>query len=224
MKGKINEIFSSIQGEGVFVGERQVFVRLAGCNLKCAYCDTDIRSWEEHEPAEALAAVKKHGKHFHSVSFTGGEPLCQTEFLKELMRLTRAEGYRNYLETNGTLPDELKQVIGLCDFVAMDLKLPGSTGLKAYWDEHCRFLRACGDAETFIKAVVCETTVESDIFESIRTISEARPNAVLVLQPDSRSKDTELLGRIMESFRMLCHKRGIAACVIPQVHRIIGVK
>jgi organic radical activating enzyme len=99
MKGKVNEIFESIQGEGVYVGERQVFVRLAGCNIVCAYCDTDTKKFKEYEPPEALTEVTKYKGRFHSIAFTGGEPLVQKDFLRELMSLTRHHGFKNYLET-----------------------------------------------------------------------------------------------------------------------------
>jgi len=224
MKGKITEIFESIQGEGVYVGERQLFVRLSGCNLKCAFCDTDTSRFKEYEPQEVIDELKKFRGHAHSVSFTGGEPLAQKDFLGELMRLTRKAGWRNYLETNGTLFEEIRELSWLADFVAMDIKLPSSTGLKGYWDEHRQFLAACGPAEVFLKAIICDTTREEDIFESIKLIKELRSGAILVLQADSSTKDPKTVNMIIESFRMLCRRSGIAVCAIPQMHKIIGLK
>ncbi len=224
MKGKINEIFESIQGEGMYVGERQLFVRLAGCNLKCRFCDTDTSIFREYEAKDVVDELKRFKGHFHSVSFTGGEPLLQKDFLKEMLTLCRRHGFRTYLETNGTLSEEMLDVEALVDIVAMDLKLPSSTGLKSFWNEHREFLCACRTSEVFLKAIVSESTDENDILESVRTIRETRPNAVLVLQPDSSSKDKQRVGRIVESFRMLCHRSGIAACAIPQMHKIMGIK
>lgn len=224
MKGKVSEIFESIQGEGIYVGERQIFVRFAGCNLECAYCDTRINAHKEYEPQEVRGEIRKFKGQFHSVSFTGGEPLMQMDFLKELLSLTRKDGFRNYLETNGTLPGEMSAVAALVDIVAMDLKLPSSTGLRGFWPEHRKFLSACSGKEVFLKAVVCDATGEEDILESVRTIREACPGAVLVLQPDSKSKDKQQLSRIIESFRMLCYRSGIAACAIPQVHKLLGIR
>jgi 7-carboxy-7-deazaguanine synthase len=224
MKGKINEIFESIQGEGMYVGERQIFVRLAGCNIACAFCDTDTSAYKEYEPQEVLDEVKKFKGHFHSVSFTGGEPLLQKDFLKELLVLTRKHGFRNYLDTNGTLPEQMRDVAAFVDIVAMDFKLPSSTGLKSFWGEHLEFLKVCERNELFIKAVIGDATNETDILESVKTIKAGRLHAILVLQPDSASKDKQLVSRILESFRMLCHRSGIAACVIPQMHKVIGVK
>jgi len=224
MKGKVSEIFESVQGEGVYVGERQLFVRLSGCNLNCAYCDTDTSRFREYEPREVLDELKAFKGHFHSVSFTGGEPLLQKEFLGELMQLTRKEGWRNYLETNGTLYEPMAELAGLADIVAMDLKFPSSTGLKPCWNEHRKFLKACGSCELFLKAIICDTTRGEDIFESIALIKELRAGAVLVLQADSQSRDTETVNKIIESFSMLCQRSGIAVCAIPQMHKIIGIK
>ena len=141
MKGKISEIFDSIQGEGLYLGERQIFVRFFGCNLGCKFCDTKPGRFIEYEPQELLEEIKLYPKDCHSISFTGGEPLVQKDFLKEVLGLTKKQGYINYLETNGTLSDALNEVIEYLDIVAMDLKLPSSTGLEYFWEAHSKFLK-----------------------------------------------------------------------------------
>jgi 7-carboxy-7-deazaguanine synthase len=208
----------------MYIGERQIFVRLAGCNLNCAFCDTNTALYREYEPEEVLGELEKYNGHFHSVSFTGGEPLLQSDFLKVLLTLTRSHGFRNYLETNGTLPEQMEALAPQVDIVSMDIKLPSSTGLKAFWQEHRRFLTACSQSVVFVKAVICDSTTENDVFESVKTIKETKPDVVLVLQPDSASRDQQTVSRIIESFKMLCHRQGIVACSIPQMHTIIGVK
>ncbi|MGE5307508.1 MAG: 7-carboxy-7-deazaguanine synthase QueE [Deltaproteobacteria bacterium] len=224
MKGKVVEIFASIQGEGVYVGERQLFVRLAGCNLKCGYCDTDTSKYKEYEPQEVLDELARHKGQFHAISFTGGEPLVQKDFLKELMRLTRQRGYKNYLETNGTLVAEMAEVAPLTDFVAMDLKFPSSTGCGELWDTHYQFLDACKSVkELFFKAVVCVSTKEEDLLKAIDLIKEGRLSSVLVLQPDSNAPKGSLDGKL-RSFKKTCDENGVVACVIPQVHKIIGAR
>lgn len=86
LKGQITEIFSSIQGEGIFVGAKQIFVRFDKCNLSCAFCDErDRPDPEEYGPDKLMQEIKaleeSKGPH-HSVSFTGGEPLLYCDFLK----------------------------------------------------------------------------------------------------------------------------------------------
>ena len=86
VKAEITEIFSSIQGEGVFLGAKQIFVRFEKCNLNCVFCDEsrDL-GVNEYSPLELLKEVRaldaSDGPH-HSVSFTGGEPLLYWDFLK----------------------------------------------------------------------------------------------------------------------------------------------
>lgn len=91
MKTKINEIFSSIQGEGPVVGYKQLFIRFCGCNLKCEYCDTEFLQGEEYTAQELYEKVSKEYdlRSFHSVSLTGGEPLLHAEFLKNSYRLLK---------------------------------------------------------------------------------------------------------------------------------------
>jgi len=224
MKGRISEVFDSIQGEGLYLGERQVFVRFFGCNLGCRFCDTRLNSFLEYEPGELYKEVKMYyRKSHHSVSFTGGEPLLQKDFLKELLRLAHKDNIKNYLETNGTLPEALKDVIDNVNIIAMDLKLPSSTGLNDLWEAHRAFLEIAAGKELFIKAVVCERTEESDLVEGVKLIRESAKNAILILQPDSGMDQISLNGKL-ESFKDICRREKITACVIPQVHKIAGVK
>ncbi|MBC8436587.1 MAG: 7-carboxy-7-deazaguanine synthase QueE, partial [Candidatus Omnitrophica bacterium] len=69
MKGKISEVFSSVQGEGLYLGIKQLFVRFYGCNLQCSFCDTRIDSFIEYEPQELCDEIGLYGKNFHSLAF-----------------------------------------------------------------------------------------------------------------------------------------------------------
>lgn len=97
---KVNEIFYSLQGEGFHSGTAAVFVRFAGCNLQCPFCDTDFTSGIEMSEEEIVAAVK--GYPAELVVVTGGEPSLQlTETLVEALH---QQGRRVAVETNGTHP------------------------------------------------------------------------------------------------------------------------
>ncbi|MGE5197010.1 MAG: 7-carboxy-7-deazaguanine synthase QueE [Deltaproteobacteria bacterium] len=221
--GKISEIFSSVQGEGLYCGRRQIFVRFFGCNLSCKFCDTRLNNFEGFSPYRLLAELKKYPEDFHSISFTGGEPLLQKEFLGEVLKLTKERGIVNYLETNGTLPDALDEVIDLVDIVAMDLKLPSSTGLVSFWKEHRRFLKIASRKEVFLKAVICKSTTGDDIREAIKLIKGTNKDAVLVLQPNTEEYDAQLKNKI-EKCRKACVDAHIKVKVIPQMHKLLGVK
>ncbi|MEW6102064.1 MAG: 7-carboxy-7-deazaguanine synthase QueE [Candidatus Omnitrophota bacterium] len=223
MKAKISEIFESVQGEGLYLGEKQVFVRFFGCNLNCSFCDTSQNYFVEYEPGELFEDIALYNGPLHSVSFTGGEPLLQVDSLEEILKLTSYNGYRNYLETNGTLPGELRRVIKYVDIVAMDLKLPSSTGIGSFWGIHRKFLKVAQAKEVFLKAVICHDTREEDIKEAISLVKDSRRQAVLVLQPNSYEDSPELRSKT-ELFKGMCLKEDIAACIIPQMHKLIGVK
>jgi 7-carboxy-7-deazaguanine synthase len=224
MKGKIAEIFDSLQGEGLYLGERQIFVRMFGCNLECGYCDTHLDCFMDYEPRELLEEIKLYPGHFHSVSFTGGEPLAQPEFLREVAILTKNSGFANYLETNGTMPQSLEQVINFMDIIGMDIKLPSSTGLKSFWDEHKTFLKIASEKEVFIKTIICASTTEEDILQAAKLIKDVSISTILVLQPNSFEHGSEALTNKLEHFKNICRKESVTACVIPQMHKIIGIK
>jgi len=119
---RITEVFHSIQGESSYVGQPCVFVRLTGCPLRCAWCDTDYAFYGGHERSidEILAQVQSYGCLL--VEITGGEPLAQPECLPFMARLCDA-GYTVLLETSGALD------IAPVDprvHVILDVKCPGS--------------------------------------------------------------------------------------------------
>jgi organic radical activating enzyme len=221
--GRITEVFDSVQGEGLYVGEKQLFVRFFGCNLRCRFCDTRANRFIEYEPQELLEELKLYEDDYHSVSFTGGEPLLQSDFLNEVLKLTSQHGYKNYLETNGTLAGELEKVIDYLDIVAMDLKLPSSTKMGKLWRLHSRFLKVAAKKEVFLKAIICKSTEEKDLREALNLIKEINNSAVLILQPNSY-EDYGKMQTKLENFRNICINNSVTACIVPQVHKIAGVR
>jgi len=249
--GYIGEIFSGIQGEGLWVGERQIFVRLLGCNLRCSYCDTawarertlycrvektaGERDFEEHSnPLDAARAggfvlrlSQPAGLH-GSVSFTGGEPLAQPEFLRELAQRVRAAGLQVYLETNGTLAESLAVLLDAVDVIAMDVKLASAAGFEC-WKEHEAFLDAARPfiargSLLFVKAVFAESTAEQEIERLCRLISAVNPSLALVLQPVSEVRGGPVPPSPARVLRLQAvAKRALAEVrVIPQMHKLIG--
>jgi len=103
---QLAEIFYSLQGEGTWTGTPAVFVRLAGCNLSCAFCDTDYALAFLASVEDVVARVRREGGDCPMVILTGGEPLAQRE-TRALIEALRADGRRVHIESNGTLPAEL---------------------------------------------------------------------------------------------------------------------
>lgn len=119
---KICEIFTSIQGESSHAGMLCTFIRMAGCNLRCSYCDTTY-AYEEGMKLtenEILNEVTLIGTHL--VAITGGEPLLQKGIFHLVERLIN-EGYKVLIETNGTL--SIKDIDSRA-IIVLDIKTPGS--------------------------------------------------------------------------------------------------
>lgn len=127
---KVVEKFVSINGEGTRAGELAVFVRFAGCNLRCTYCDTMWANepgcpFEEMSPVQICDYVRSTG--ISNVTLTGGEPLLQNEMGELISRLMRDCGVRVEIETNGAV--DLRPFAELPEgrpVFTMDYKLPSS--------------------------------------------------------------------------------------------------
>jgi len=225
ISAKISEIFKSTQGEGPYTGTQQVFVRFYGCNLHCSFCDTKQENFKEYD-IDALKAEISFYRDFHSISLTGGEPLCQADFIGEFLGKIKDLGHKIYLETNGTQPQELLKVIDRIDIVAMDFKLPSSTGCESYWDQHEKFLSiASGSkADVFVKMVIAKLTDEKDIFTAAEIIKKIDPEIQVVLQPNWFDMDQDLLSRMIGFKKQFLERSICNLKILPQAHKYAGIK
>ena len=217
---KIKEIFSSIQGEGRYIGYKQLFIRFAGCNLGCKYCDTDYslnENYREYTVDELVNEVAKYTD-IHSVSLTGGEPLMSVEFLKEF--LPKVEK-KIYLETNATLFNELKEIKRYVDIISADIKLKSATGLDTK-ELHNKFFEACSGIETFAKIVFNKSITDSEISDCVDL--GKKYGTELILQPEmidnKPTVDSEFAQYILDKFLMQYDK----VRLIPQVHKFLNVR
>ncbi len=226
MKAKINEIFCSIQGEGPFLGERQVFVRFWGCNLKCVWCDTPASRtqgrFKEYTPAQLLKKILPLTQDCQTISVTGGEPLLQADFLKEFFPLLKRRRLKIYLETNGICSAGLKKVLPYVDIIAMDIKLPTSTKQQPLWLEHLEFLSVARHKEFFIKAVISGPTRLADIARMVELIRSLDMGLTLVLQPSSQGYPAAVKKAL--AFQRYCLKYLADVRLIPQAHKILKIK
>lgn len=118
---KVNEIFFSLQGEGALAGQATIFVRLAGCNLTCSFCDTDHKAYTEMSITDIAAECMRLSEESKDilVIFTGGEPLMQ--LTQESLNIFMCYGFPIGLETNGTYP-----ILNGFDYVSVSPKInPG---------------------------------------------------------------------------------------------------
>ena len=133
----VNEIFYSIQGETTTAGFSSVFVRLAGCNLDCAYCDTryarDIGTAMEMDAI--ILGIEKYPSADH-VTVTGGEPMLQTSTLVLLKRILD-RGWKCQMETNGSIllkdvPEKVRKIV--------DVKTPSSGEADSFEMRNLKYL------------------------------------------------------------------------------------
>ncbi len=219
-KAVIKEIFTSIQGEGPYIGYKQLFIRFCGCNLHCEYCDTDFdrKGAKEYSIDEILEIMKKNSD-CHSVSLTGGEPLLNTGFLKKLLFHCPLPVY---LETNATLSGELKEVIDYIDYISADIKLPSCTGISDLWDEHDSFFETATQKKLFAKVVFDENITQEEITKTCKL--GAKYGIEIILQPRMRDNEfcvsKDFIEHILNKF--LQHYKKVR--LIPQVHKFLDVR
>jgi organic radical activating enzyme len=243
----VTEVFSAIQGEGALVGERQVFLRVTGCNIRCVYCDqpealekrpgpcrieqTPGRRdwlWRESplpvsEVTDAVDRLWRAAPH-HSVSVTGGEPLLQAGRLGALLPLLVQQGHKIYLETNGTLTRGLAQVLEWVDHIAMDIKLDSVDHQGVDIETHRRFLQAGIGRHLFVKIVLGPATAPSELDRAVAMVHEVAPETEIFLQPVTPFADvtaapspSQVLDLQERALRL--HQR---VRVVPQTHKLIG--
>jgi 7-carboxy-7-deazaguanine synthase len=239
----LQEIFSSIQGEGIHVGKRQVFVRFAHCHLKCAYCDTPMTSptgqchveavpgsgdmlyypnpMRPETLAEIVNDLVQTAAH-HSISFTGGEPLLYHSFLKDALPLMHSHA-PIYLETSGTQTEFFADILDWVDIVAMDIKLPSATGEAPQFDNHTDFYQLARQKECFIKIVFNENTTQAELAAVERIVTD--PTTPIILQPETSLVDRKvyLNPRRLFEIETYLSARFNDIRVIPQTHKMLNV-
>jgi organic radical activating enzyme len=144
------EIFSSLQGEGRNTGRPCVFVRFAGCNLACAWCDTDWRKRFELELDALVDEVASHRE--RSVILTGGEP-TRIEGMPELVAALKARGFWIAVETNGTTSRDEAPWLAFVDYVACSPKLEYADLLALDEADEVRVVASSREAVAFCRRV-----------------------------------------------------------------------
>ncbi len=238
------EIFSSMQGEGVLIGCRQVFVRFAECNLACDYCDTPYHPgptcqveskpgsghFASHDNPVNLSEITRlisdwqHSSNnvHHSVALTGGEPLLHADIL--LRWLPEVLGVLPiFLETNGTLPAELEKILPLVEWISMDIKGSAVTGETTPWTDHADFLALAGERLCQVKLVVDAGTTDSELLEAASLVNRYAPEIPFILQPRTLAAGPSLGGDILLKLQEVAAEEHRDVRIIPQIHPWLGV-
>lgn len=246
------EVFNSWQGEGGSVegsafGRRQIFVRFAGCDLNCLWCDSreyitapKVSRWRyevepftgrfEYRPNPASveevvdAVLKLDTGDVHSISYTGGEPTLQIKPLRALMERMRELGFRNFLETHGGLPGLIGEVAHLTDYASVDIKDESARATEDWKNlvlrevESIKLLKEAG-AKTYAKLVVTGETKVENVRWYAGLLKGLAP---LVLQPREPMEVSQ--ERMMELYREAALVMGRENVGLSfQVHKYLNV-
>lgn len=212
----IAEVFRSFQGEGKYLGKEMVFVRFAGCNLRCAYCDTpralDAQTGIVYSDTQLAWEIKRNLGKAEIIAFTGGEPTLYAAMIVRLRALLPSR-IQFFLETNGTLPAKLKLCAPVIQIFSIDLK-----------EQHEKEFIACvktarkqAAVDVYAKLVL---TKSLDPERSARTLKKAGVADVFV-QPE--------YGRIPKSAEVdelvyTLHAHGIHCWLVPQFHKLFKIR
>ena len=208
--------------------------------MNCAYCDTDFRRAEfcrvetaagsmifrdVKNPLNA-AQVAEVIKIFsddvptHSVSFTGGEPLLHWQFIRDVAGIVKNFGVKIFLETNGTLADELIKISDAVDIISMDIKI--SHVGRNLFPLHEKFLRVAREKDLYAKIVVTGDTTSEEFLAAVKLVANVDPKILLIIQPVtpvngvSAASAEKILSLQAAALRQIKNVR-----VIPQTHKFI---
>jgi len=252
-RGSVAEVFRSWQGEGLLLGRRMVFVRLAGCRVGCRYCDT---AWAFDAPASVAVPGQAGARHDNPldvpqvlalveaadpagaaggpspVTITGGEPCEQPEFVAELIDALRharhdAPVREVMLETSGLHREALALLAPRCRWIAADLKLPSATGLPDVLARHAEVLQSgvLPADRTFFKLVADGDTTDAEVAAGAALIARTMPSAPVFLQPVTPLGASPPLPRArLDALADILLAARLDVRVVPQVHKVLGVR
>lgn len=237
-RARVSEIFTSIEGEGIFVGKKTLFIRFSGCHLKCRWCDTKyalpLDSGTDYQIDEIKDLIIKELQPFtYKVNFTGGEPLLQTEAVIELADFIKKQtNLKTYMESSCFDSELFSKVLPYIDICKIEFKTDDSNVVE---DEDydnlilneikCLELAVESNKATYIKIVVTNSTNLESFKNLVYNISEKiKPSDILglIIQP-SFGIDQPTVNKLLETYDIV-QPMFPEVRIIPQLHKEIGAK
>ena len=233
---RVDEIFSSIEGEGKLIGYPMTFVRFFGCNLNCCWCDTDYsergradgtmlaRNRMSMDPQQILKEIKKFPNRW--VCFTGGEPcLAPKDEMNDLVTMLNSYGYKMMIETNGTVVPAWNYHI--LSEISCSPKLQNS-GCPIIKEDLYKFIGAmvCNDSRGMNRVHLKFVVDKGDeMFEVRRLLSYLADGAYrpdVTIQPvDGALED---VARLFEDAQKIGVFDGYDVRFLPQLHKSLGAR
>ena len=220
---RIAELFHSIQGEGKLTGVPSAFIRVSGCNLRCAWCDTPYASWEPEGPDMTPADIVEQVAGFPArhVVVTGGEPMMMPD-VTDLTRRLRVRGLHITIETAATVYRDVE-----CDLASLSPKLANSTPrdrdgerfAKVHEQNRINLTVIQRFMDTFdhqLKFVVDRPDDMDEIEEILAGLRGVVPSNVLLMPQGVERAGLDEKGRWVAE---LCKSRGFRFC--PRLHIMV---
>lgn len=237
-RARVSEIFTSIEGEGIFVGKKTLFIRFSGCHLKCRWCDTKyalpLDSGTDYQIDEIKDLIIKELQPFtYKVNFTGGEPLLQTEAVIELADFIKKQtNLKTYMESSCFDSELFSKVLPYIDICKVEFKTDDS---KVVEDEEydnlllneirCLELAVESNKATYIKIVVTNSTNLESFKNLVYNISKKiKPSDILgfIIQP-SFGIDQPTVNKLLDTYDIV-QPMFPEVRIIPQLHKEIGAR
>lgn len=237
-RARVSEIFTSIEGEGIFVGKKTMFIRLSGCHLKCRWCDTKyalpLDSGTDYQIDEIKDLIIKELRPFtYKVNFTGGEPLLQTEAVIELADFIKKQtNLKTYMESSCFDSELFSKVLPYIDICKIEFKTDDSNVVEdKEYDNlllneiRCLELAVESNKATYIKIVVTNSTNLESFKNLVYNISKRiKPSDILgfIIQP-SFGMDQPTVNKLLDTYDIV-EPMFPEVRIIPQLHKEIGAR
>ena len=237
-RARVSEIFTSIEGEGIFVGKKTLFIRFSGCHLKCRWCDTKyalpLDSGTDYQIDEIKDLIIKELQPFtYKVNFTGGEPLLQTEAVIGLADFIKKQtNLKTYIESSCFDSELFSKVLPYIDICKIEFKTDDSNVVE---DEEydnlllneikCLELAVESNKATYIKIVVTNSTNLESFKNLVYNISKKiKPSDILgfIIQP-SFGIDQPTVNKLLDTYDIV-QPMFPEVRIIPQLHKEIGAR
>ena len=229
MKLKVCEVFRSIQGEGLRVGEPSLFVRLSGCNLHCEHCDTKY-SWHGGEFVETSSLAERIiSIGIPNLVITGGEPTLQAVSLLDLLKRVRKFASSITIETNGTLWNKsVIDVFNLIDLISLSPKLPSFAGSIQSLNSVCKILQRYPN-KVCLKLVVSPGGYRElegflrDLWDRGVRVSQVflQPDSTLANDLDGYIRLCAKLWAEVPEWQLRLRSLKVTLRFVPQLHRLL---
>lgn len=237
-RARVSEIFTSIEGEGIFVGKKTLFIRFSGCHLKCRWCDTKyalpLDSGTEYQIDEIEDLIIRELQPFtYKVNFTGGEPLLQTDAVIKLADFIKKQtNLKTYIESSCFDSELFSKVLPYIDICKIEFKTDDSKVVEnevydnlLFNEIKCLELAVESNKTTYIKIVVTNSTNLESFKNLVYNISKKiRPSDIVgfIIQP-SRGVDQPTVNKLLDTYDIV-QPMFPEVRIISQLHKEIGAR